>query len=423
MENDIEHKHEEKERIAASSTETPSMAKDIDRETQKIIKVSALTALITTIIVSLVFTNIAKTHPDVLGGAFNRQGGNTHAVSQSENAVVDAVKQANPAVVAITISKNVPVYEQYMQNFPGVFGNLQIPQMRQNGTKLQEVGGGSGFLVSADGYIVTNKHVVADEAAQYTVFTNDGKKYDAKVIARDPSLDLAVIKIEGNNFPSLNFGDSDQVQLGQTAIAIGNALGEFRNTVSTGIVSGLARSITASDQRGGSENLDQLIQTDAGINPGNSGGPLLNLSGEVIGVNVAVADANSIGFALSANNVKNVVDSVKKTGKIVRPYLGVRYQPITPELKKTNNLSVDYGVLVSQGETPDQLAVIPGSPADKAGIQVNDIILEVNSQKIDDSHSLSTLISSKKVGDHVTLKILSKGQEKTITVTLEELKS
>ncbi|HEX3095916.1 MAG TPA: trypsin-like peptidase domain-containing protein, partial [Patescibacteria group bacterium] len=391
--------------------------------TQQIIKTSVLTALITTLVVSLIFTNIAKTHPNILGGAYAPQTGSVHVDSQSENAVVEAVKKANPAVVAITISKNVPTYEQYMQNFPGIFGNLQIPQVRQNGTQLQEVGGGSGFLVSSDGYIVTNKHVVSDETAQYTVFTNDGKKYDAKVIARDPSLDLAVIKIDGNNFPSLTFGDSDQIQLGQTAIAIGNALGEFRNTVSTGIVSGLARSITASDQRGGSENLDQLIQTDAGINPGNSGGPLLNLSGEVIGVNVAVANANSISFALSANNVKNIVESVKKTGKIVRPYLGVRYIPITPELKKANNLSVDYGVLVSQGDTPDQLAVIPGSPADKAGIQTNDIILEIDNQKIDDTHSLSTLVADKKVGDTVTLKILSKGQEKNVTVTLEELKS
>jgi len=401
-------------------------------QTQTIIRTSALTALITTIIVSLVFTQIAKTHPNILGGTYALPAnGTVHINSQSENAVVDAVNKANPAVVAITISKNVPTYEQYMQNIPSPFGNLfggnggmmQIPQMRQNGTQLQEVGGGSGFLVSSDGYIVTNKHVVADTTAQYTVFTNDGKKYDATVVGRDPVLDLAVIKINGSGFPSLNFGDSDKVQVGQTAIAIGNALGEFRNTVSVGIVSGLARSITASDQMGGSENLDQLIQTDAGINPGNSGGPLLNLSGEVIGVNVAVADANSIGFALSANSVKNVVDSVKKTGKIVRPYLGVRYTPVTAQLKQANNLSVDYGVLVTGGATPDQLAVIPGSPADKAGIQANDIILEVNGQKIDDTHSLVSLIGNKNVGDVVTLKILSKGQEKTVSVKLEELKS
>lgn len=406
-----------------NNTESHKENSPADEMTRQIIKTSAITALVTTIIVSLVFANIAKTHPNFLGGKSNSSG-MTKVVSQSENAVVDAVKQANPAVVAITISKNVPTYERYMQNFQSPFGRMQIPQVRQNGTRLQEVGGGSGFLVSEDGYIVTNKHVVADTTAQYTVFTNDGKKYDATVVARDPSLDLAVIKIDGSNFPNLKFGDSDQVQVGQTAIAIGNALGEFRNTVSTGIVSGLARSITASDHMGGSENLDQLIQTDAGINPGNSGGPLLNLSGEVIGVNVAVADgANSIGFALSSNNVKNIVESVKKTGKIVRPYLGVRFTPVTAELKQKNNLSVDYGVLVVGGTTPDELAVLPGSPADKAGIQANDIILEVDGQKLDDTHLLQTIISSKKVGGRVSLKILSKGSEKMVSVTLEELKS
>lgn len=420
----MENNTKEHESVSEHKHGSTEQEERYSKETQKIIKVSAITAIITTLVVSLVFTNIAKTHPDVLGGVFSKNASSTvHVDSKSENAVVDAVKAANPAVVAITISKNVPTYERYMQNLPGIFGNIQIPQVRQNGTELKEIGGGSGFLVSADGYIVTNKHVVSDESAQYTVFTNDGKKYDATVIARDPSLDLAIIKIEGSNFPSLNFGDSDKVEVGQTAIAIGNALGEFRNTVSIGIVSGLARSITASDRMGGSENLDQLIQTDAGINPGNSGGPLLNLSGEVIGVNVAVADANSIGFALSANSVKNIVESVKKTGKIVRPYLGVRYTPVTAELKKANNLSVDYGVLVSQGQTVNDLAVIPGSPADKAGVQPNDIILELDGQKIDDKHSLQSLVSSKKVGDIVKLKVLSKGQEKTVSVTLEEMKS
>lgn len=395
----------------------------VNLETQKIIRVSAVTALITAVIVSALFVNVSKRNPDFLSGSGNNREAIVKTVSESENAVVDAVKAANPAVVAITISKNVPTYERYIQNVPGFFGGFQVPQVRQNGTELQEVGGGSGFLVSSDGYIVTNKHVVDDTEAQYTVFTNDGEKYDAKVIARDPALDLAVIKIEGSGFPSLSFGDSDQVQLGQTTIAIGNALSEFRNTVSTGIVSGLARSITASDGMGGRESLDQLIQTDASINSGNSGGPLLNLSGEVIGVNVAVAnDANGIGFALSANSVKNVVESVKKTGKIIRPYLGVRYTPVTEALKKQNNLSVDYGVLVVPGETANDLAVIPGSPADKAGIQANDIILEIDGKRVDESTSLQSIISKKNIGDRITLKILSNGDEKIVTATLEEMK-
>ncbi|QQS22897.1 trypsin-like peptidase domain-containing protein [bacterium] len=394
-----------------SSAREPATPEPAASDTKKIVITSLITALITTLVVGYVFNPSQNNRTSV------------RTVSESENAVVDAVEAANPAVVAITISKNVPTYERFYQNIPGPFGGFQIPQLRQNGTELQEIGGGSGFLVSSDGYIVTNKHVVADTTAQYTVFTNDGKKYEAKVIDRDPVQDLAVMKIDGNNFPSLNFADSDQVKLGQTVIAIGNALAEFRNTVSLGIVSGLSRSITASDGRGNSESLDQLIQTDAGINSGNSGGPLLNLSGEVIGVNVAVANgANSIGFALSSNSVKNIVESVKTNGKIIRPYLGVRYTEINKELQEQNNLSVDYGVLVTGGRTESELAVLPGSPADKAGIVANDIILEIDGQKIDEGNRLPSIMSKKKVGDRVTLKLLSKGSEKMITVILEEMK-
>lgn len=353
--------------------------------------------------------------------------------TSEEVAVVNAVKKTNPAVVAITISKNVPVYEQYYERIPSpfqdffgdsFFGGFTVPQLRQKGSELREVGGGSGFLVSADGYIVTNRHVVADEKAEYTVFTNDGKKYDAKVIARDPALDLAIIKINGSGFEHLTFGDSDKLQVGQSVIAIGNALAEFRNTVSVGVVSGLSRSITASDRMGSTESLDQLIQTDAGINPGNSGGPLINLAGEVVGVNVAMADgAENIGFALSSNSVKSIVESVQKTGKIVRPYLGIRYVEIDDALKEKNHLDVDYGVLVQRGTEVGDLAVIPGSPADKAGIVENDIILEIDGTKLTSDKSLSGIIRTKKVGDTVRLKVLSKGKEKTVTATLEEMKS
>jgi serine protease Do len=172
------------------------------------------------------------------------------------------------------------------------------------------------------------------------------------------------------------------------------------------------------------ESLDQLIQTDAAINNGNSGGPLLNLDGEVIGVNVAVASgAENVGFALSGNSVKNIVETVKSEGRIIRPYLGVRYLPITEELKDKNNLSVDYGVLVQRGVTPEDVAVIPGSPADKAGIMENDIILELDGTKIDDEHSLASIINTKRVGDTVKLKIISKGKEREVTVELEEFKT
>ena len=356
------------------------------------------------------------------------------SILSQESLVVGAVKKTNPAVVSIIISKNMPKYvsctdQNQEQNpfgdmFPGIpnfFFNT--PQYCQNGTQKQDIGGGSGFFVSSDGLIVTNKHVVSQAGVDYTVFTNDGKKHTAKVIAKDSVLDVALIKIDGSGYSYLNFGNSDTLQIGQSVIAIGNALGEFRNTVSVGVVSGLARSITAGDNMGNSETLDKVIQTDAAINPGNSGGPLLDLSGDVIGVNVAVAQGSqNVGFALPINSIKSVIDSVKTTGKIVRPYLGIRYVAITPEMKDANNLSVDYGVLVKGGQNQNELAVIPGSPADKAGIVENDIILEVNGIKLDDKTSLSSIIREKNVGDIVTLKILHKGTEKTVQVTLETAK-
>ncbi len=342
-----------------------------------------------------------------------------------EAAVVETVKQASPAVVSIIITKDVPVLDDF-DFFPFFF---RQPGRNNSGeTEERQIGGGSGFFVSADGLIVTNRHVVEDEEATYTVITSDDERHEAEVVAIDPVLDIAIIKVKGEgtppavgqSFPFLTFGDSDKVQVGQSAIAIGNALGEFGNTVSVGVVSGLSRSIIASGEGGQPEVLDEVIQTDAAINPGNSGGPLLDLAGRVIGVNVAVArGSENIGFALPINLVKSAVDSVKATGKIVRPYIGVRYQMITKALKEKNKLSVDYGALVARGETPEDLAVIPGSPADKVGIVENDIILEIDDNKLDDDQSLASLIRQKKVGDEITLKLLHRGSEKTIKLTLE----
>jgi serine protease Do len=367
--------------------------------------------------------------------ALENQSTTSAPTFSQDSYVIDAVKKTNPAVVSIVITKEVPKYEvvpNQQQNpfgnlFPGFNFNLNSPQYKQNGTEEKEVGAGSGFLVTDDGLIVTNKHVVSDTKAEYTVFTNDGKKHPAKVTARDPVLDIALIKIEKDSitteYPYLTLGNSDSLEVGQSVIAIGNALGEFRNTVSVGIVSGLARSITAGDHSGGSELLDSVIQTDAAINPGNSGGPLLDLSGHVIGVNVAVAEGSqSVGFALPINSVRGAIESVKSTGKIVRPFLGVRYVAIDADMKEKNDLSVDYGVLVKSGATASDLAVIPGSPADKAGIVENDIILEVDGKKLDDKTSLASIIRTKNVGDVVNLKILHKGEEKNVQVTLEAAK-
>lgn len=356
---------------------------------------------------------------------------NNNSASQ-EDLIIKAVKKATPAVVSVIITKDMPILEQYYDESSDPFGNFfggpspfsfKVPQYRQKGTEKKEVGGGSGFIVSEDGYIVTNKHVVSDENAEYTVFMDDNtKKYPAKVVAIDPVNDVAILKIEAKDLPYLQFANSDNLNVGQTAIAIGNPLLEFNNSVSVGVVSGLSRSITAGNGAGMSEQLEGVIQTDAAINPGNSGGPLLNLKGKVIGVNVAVASAENIGFALPANLVKNAVNSVKEHGKIVRPYLGVRYVQVNEQIKEANKLDVDYGALVLRGEKQEELAVMPGSPADKAGLLENDIILEIDGEKLDNDTSLSRYVARKNVGDTVKLKVLSKGKEKTVEVKLEEIK-
>ncbi|MFH1559590.1 MAG: trypsin-like peptidase domain-containing protein, partial [Patescibacteria group bacterium] len=239
-----------------------------------------------------------------------------------------------------------------------------------------------------------------------------------------PLNDIAIIKIEaGDDLPYVEFGDSSNLKVGQTVIAIGNALGEFRNTVSTGVISGLSRSITAGGAGFGTEQLVGVIQTDASVNPGNSGGPLLNIAGQAIGINTAIAQgAENIGFAIPINEVKNIYDNVKQYGRIVRPWLGVRYMPITKAIAEANKLEVDYGVLIVRGEARTDLAVIPGSPADKAGLVENDIILEVNGQKLDENNLLSKVIAQLNPGDKVKLKVLHKGEEKIVEVVLEEMK-
>ncbi len=354
----------------------------------------------------------------------------TENILSQESFVISAVKKSTPAVASIIVTKELPVYENYFESSPfGGFLNLpdlffNIPKQRQNGTEKKEVGGGTGFFVTEDGLIVTNRHVVEDEKAEYTVLLSDGKKYDAKVLARDEVLDIAIIKVAGSNFEYLDLGDSETISVGQSVIAIGNALAEFQNSVSVGVISGLSRSLVAGDSMGNSELLEHVIQTDAAINPGNSGGPLLDLRGNVIGVNVAVVKGSeNIGFALPINSVKSIINSVKETGKIVRPYVGIRYVQIDEQMKKENDLSVDYGILVIRGEGKNEIAVIPGSPADKAGILENDIVLELDGKKLDKNQSFSLLIREKKVGDSVNLKVLSKGLEKNIKLKLENMPS
>ncbi len=350
-----------------------------------------------------------------------------------EQVIVAAVQKAAPAVVSIVISKNVPIIEQCpsspfsdlppeFQQFFGLGNGMQFYQPCQKGTQMQDVGGGSGFVVSADGYIVTNKHVVSDTSAEYTVFTNDGKKYKAKVIARHPTLDLAVLKIDAANLPTVELGDSNNLMLGQDAIAIGYALGEFRNTVSVGIISGLARNITASTPEGtGSESINNVIQTDAPINPGNSGGPLINSRGQVIGINVAmVSGAQNIGFSIPINQAKSAIESAEATGKISVAYLGVRYVMLDPTVAEQYNVSSTQGALV-KGDSQN-FAVEPGSPADKAGLREGDVITQLDGKTINDSYPLAGAIGEHKPGDTVQLTIVRDGKTMTVAVVLGEKK-
>jgi serine protease Do len=347
-------------------------------------------------------------------------------IIQEESAITEVVERVSPSVVSIVVSRDVPKFRNY---FDSPFNFFFDPYGSQDNdssseTEKQKIGGGSGFVVSADGMIITNKHVVSDAQADYTVILNNEKEYSAKVLARDPASDIAVIKIEGNNLPTVTLGDSDNIKVGQNAIAIGNSLGEFSNSVSKGIISGVKRNVIAGSILGGNtERLTNIIQTDAAINPGNSGGPLLNIRGEVIGVNVAMAQgAENIGFALPINQVKKIITQVKENGQISTPFLGVRYVIIGQALQKQNSLPFDYGVLVTRGQTVGDLAVIPGSPADKAGIVENDIILEADGQKIDGNNQLTDMIAKHNVGEQMNLKIWHKGETKSVTVKLEERK-
>ncbi len=344
-------------------------------------------------------------------------------IIQEDSAVIDVVEKSSPAVVSIIVSKDVPKMKALFNPFDFFNNTPNQNTSESDGAKKEKIGGGTGFIITSDGMIVTNKHVVSDATADYSVLTNDGKEYAAKVLARDPLNDIAVIKIDGTDYPTLNFGDSDTLKIGQTVIAIGNSLGEFSNTVSKGIISGLKRNLTASGGLGDSEKLTNIIQTDAAINPGNSGGPLLDINGNVIGINVAIAQgAENIGFAIPASQVKKIAEQVEKTGKISTPYLGVRYLPIDATLQKQLGLSFDYGMLVVRGQSVTDFAVVPGSPADKAGIVENDAILEIGKTKIDDKNGLTDLLSKFNVGDEITLKIWHKGEIKEIKVKLEERK-
>ncbi|TSC56654.1 MAG: protease [Parcubacteria group bacterium Gr01-1014_18] len=360
-------------------------------------------------------------------------------IQEEENATISSVTKAMPSVVSIVVSKDRALLyrgagmEDLFFGFPFGSspyrgGNPIVPENVANnedtaGESIREqVGGGTGFIISADGMILTNKHVVSLEAAEYTVVTQDGKEYPATVLGKDPFNDFAIVKITApESLPVLELGDSDQIRIGQTAIAIGYSLGQFKDTVTKGIVSAINRRVVAGDGLGASEVIEEAIQTDAAINPGNSGGPLLDIAGRVIGINTAVSQSGQlIGFAIPINSAKAVIDNVKKFGRLVRPFLGVRYILIDESIAEERKLSRDHGALIARSERKNDPTILPGSPAEKAGLAEGDIILEVDGTEVDQKNSLPELISRKLPGDTVSLKVLREEKEITKPVVLEE---
>lgn len=285
-----------------------------------------------------------------------------------------------------------------------------------------EISGGSGFIVSSQGLILTNRHVVGDTKADYSVILNGGEKLPAVVLSRDPLNDVAILKIEAGSrkLPVIPLCNSSKLELGESVIAVGNALGVFKNSVSLGIVSGLSRSVFARESKRKFEELHGLIQTDAAINPGNSGGPLINSAGKAIGINVAVVSgAENIGFAIPINAAKRDLDDIEKYGRIRRPFLGVRYLILDDYLKEKAGLPVNYGALVIR-EHPHNQAVVAGSPAAKAGLKEKDIILEIGGRKINADYTVQDFLDNAEVGSTAEFLILRGKNKIRVRVTLAE---
>lgn len=381
------------------------------------------TVLLASVILNAFFLVIVMFFMNVLGGTYQEHGGLSggggSSRSAEERAVIDVVAKSNPAVVSIVATANLPQLNQEQRRLFDFFApylDLDMPQDSQT----RQVGGGSGFFVSPDGHIVTNRHVVDNDSLDYTVVTSGGERYDVTIVAKDPIYDVAILKIDITDAPFLTFGDSDEIVLGETVIAIGNALAEFSNSITKGVVSGLSRSVVARGRVGQTEFLENVIQTDAGINPGNSGGPLLDLDGNVIGVNVAVAaGSENIGFSLPSNLVSKIVQSVREEGRIVRPFVGVRYLVLNEQIAETEGISVTEGALVISGAF-DEPAVVPNSPADKAGIREGDVIIKFNGRELNSRTSLQQVTRAAEVGESVTLTIIRDGNEERVTLILEE---
>jgi len=381
------------EQPVVPATFSPTASRSSDRPTIKLPRVDGRSMLVAVVLALAAGLVGAYVYVHFLSG--NLPPEKRQIVVQESSAVITVAKQVSPAVVSITTNTSQAAQSQSQQ------------------------AAGTGMILTSNGLIMTNNHVISG-ATSVTVYTTDGKKYTGQVVAADSTNDYAFVQIKASGLPTVQLGDSSVVQVGSQVVAIGNALGQYQNTVTSGIISGEGRPVTASDETGGSsESLVDLFQTDAAINPGNSGGPLVNLDGQVIAMNTAVAgDAQNIGFAIPINEVKTAIASVESKGVIIRPYLGVYYVPITQDVAQANNLPVSAGAYVYANG--GQSAVIAGSPAAAAGLQQGDIITKVDGVAIDaGNNSLTALINQYKVGNTVTLTVLRNGKTITLKAKLQ----
>jgi len=322
-------------------------------------------------------------------------------ISNEYQQTIKAVEKAIPAVVAILMFKSP---EQVKQKIDKTI----FEQLPRDKNGLVRLGSCSGFFVSTDGYVLTNRHVVEDEEAFYEVVWKH-RHYPCQILARDEMTDLAFLKIDGKDFPYLSLGDSSKLKLGQTVIAIGNALSEFENTVSRGIISGLSRHVQT-DLENMNREFSGLIQTDAAINPGNSGGPLINLFGEAIGVNTAVVlGVENIGFTIPINQARVILKDIKQYGKIYHPNLGVRYLLIDTDLQKEHQLPFNYGAFVIYETLPGQKGVLSGGAAEKIGLKEGDIILEIDGKKINKDYNLTDVLKEHQVGEKIKITFWHQG--------------
>ncbi len=323
--------------------------------------------------------------------------------SSGSATIPDIAERASQSVVTVSVTRR----QQRFDVFGGGIFNFQVPRANDFEEIQQDIG--TGFVVDETGLIVTNKHVVSDPSVQYTVIDAADKEHTVTNIYRDPANDLAILRVEGLEQDPLPLGNSDEIRVGESVIAIGTALGEFRHTVTTGVISGLGRGIQALGASFQLEDLEGVIQTDAAINPGNSGGPLLNAMGEVIGVNVAVSQgAQNIGFALPINIIRASIKNFNETGQFERPLLGVRYQMISEQAALANE--VPQGAYI--------LEIVPGSSVENAGLQQRDIITEFDGKSLKDT-DLAPLINTKKIGDQVKVTYWRAGDEQEVTLTLQ----